>query len=133
MIDTNDQHYQQVLFDEWLRAKRNLAEAKRRLDAAREAVLTIVPTPEEGRKTHNCLGKYKVVVGQPVYRKVDEEQWHIVKDLIDESFHPVRSKLEVDTTGAKWLAENRPADWRAVASAFTTRPGTPSVSITRIP
>jgi hypothetical protein len=87
--------------------------------------------PTEGSKTHR-LDNYKLTITQPVYRKVDETEWLRVASLIPENLRPVRVKLEADGTGCKYLANNEPDMWKAVAGAFETKPGKVGVKVEAI-
>jgi hypothetical protein len=84
--------------------------------------------PAEGSKTHR-LENHKLTFTQPVYRKVDEAEWLRVSGLIPENLHPVRFKIEADAAGCKYLAQNEPDMWKAIAGAFETKPGKVGVKV----
>lgn len=106
----------------WLDAKR--AEAKANAERLKiEAQLSeAIEIPEEGSKTHKLEG-FKITVTQPVTRKLDEASWEKVKDRIAPDMWPVKTKIEADATGCKYLATNEPKEWRKIASAFEAKPG----------
>jgi hypothetical protein len=110
-------------------------EAKRAENKARDARLAIeaqlaeaFEVPEEGTKAQSTEN-YKVTVGQPVYRKLYAPVWETVKGKIDPALHPVKTKIEADATGCKYLAKNEPDLWKAIAPAFTATPGKVSIKV----
>ena len=115
----------------WLEAKAaEVAANKRRMDI--EAQLTeALDVKDEGSKTHK-LTNYKVTLKQPVYRKVDADEWERVRGAVPEMLRPVKTKVEADPAGMKWLAEHHPALWAKIASAFTTTKGKVGVEVTKI-
>ena len=42
---------------------------------------------------------------------------------------PLKVKTELDTTGAKWLRANDPANWGKIAQAITVKPAKTSVEV----
>ena len=87
-----------------------------------EQLLGTMDVPFEGSKTHH-IGSYKVTVTRPVSCKLDDEMWENVKTKIPAHMAPVRTKLEADPTGCKYLADNEPQMWSRIATAFTVKPG----------
>jgi ATP phosphoribosyltransferase len=115
----------------WLEAK-HAENVARNLRVKIEADLAeAFDVPAEGSKTHR-LDNYKLTLTQPVYRKVDETEWLRVASIIPENLRPVRVKLEADATGCKYLANNEPDMWRAIAGAFETKPGKIGVKVEAI-
>ena len=106
----------------WLDAKR--AEAKANAERLKiEALMCdALEVPDEGSKTHKIEG-YKITVTQPVARKLDEDAWAKVRDRIPQDLWPVKTKIEADATGCKYLSGKEPAMWRKIASAFEVKPG----------
>ena len=93
---------------EWATAKA----AEQAANAARVAVeakiLAETGKKDEGSKTIE-LDRFKVTVTGKVTRKMDWDQWEKVKDQIPELMRPVKSKLELDEKGVKYLQLNEPA------------------------
>ncbi len=112
----------EALCRDWIEAKRAEAAANAQRLKIEEALVEALEIPYEGSKTHKLDG-YKVTVTQPITRKLDEAEWAKVYTRIPESLRPVKVKLEADATGCKYLATNEPEMWRAIASAFETKPG----------
>lgn len=118
----------EALAQGWLDAKRaeNQAnEARLKIEAELCAALEV---RDEGAITHKLDG-FKVTLTQPITRKLDATAWAKVKDKCPEAIAPVKVKLEADGPGMKWLAENEPAIWRKIASAFETKPGKIGVKV----
>ncbi|TQE97106.1 MAG: hypothetical protein FKY71_16250, partial [Spiribacter salinus] len=59
---------------DWLHAKRTEAEARMQRLAIEEQLAQAFDVPDEGSKTHHT-DAHKVVLTQPVYRKVDPVEW----------------------------------------------------------
>lgn len=107
---------------DWLQAKKDEAAAnKRRLDIEAQMIAAL-DVPTEGSKTHKIDG-YKITATQPVSRKLDLDVWAKVKDKIASDLHPVKTKIEADATGCKYLAGKEPKLWAKIAAAFTATPG----------
>lgn len=111
-----------ALAEAWLEAKsaENTAKAKRlKIEAELAEALE---AKDEGSITHK-LDDHKVTLTQPVYRKLDQEMWPSVMYKVPEQMRPVKTKLEADPAGMKWLANNEPEMWVKIAPAFTTSKG----------
>lgn len=117
-----------ALARDWLEAKSDEQKAAARRLKIEGELTAALQTKDEGSITHK-LDTYKVTLTQPVRRSVDVDVWESVKDKIPEEMRPVKTKLEADASGMKWLAENEPKFWAAVAPAFTTKPGKISVKV----
>jgi hypothetical protein len=118
----------ETLCAEWLEAKRAETAASERRVKIEGEIAQAFEVPDEGTKTHKTEN-YKVMLGQPLYRKIDADQWDRVKSLVSADLHPVKIKVEADATGCKYLAKNEPEIWKSIASAFTTTPGKVSVKV----
>lgn len=107
---------------DWLQAKKDEAAAnKRRLEIEKQ-LQAAIDVPDEGSKTHKIDG-YKITATQPVSRKLDAAEWAKRAKLIPADLHPIKTKIEADPAGCKYLAENEPKLWAKIAAAFTTTPG----------
>jgi len=112
----------------WLEAKRREDEAKKaRLEVEAQLGAALEKKPE-GAITHK-LEHYKVTLSQPIYRKVDPVKWDGVKTLISANLWPIKTIIEADATGCKYLANNEPALWAMIAGAFTVTPGKVGVEV----
>lgn len=113
---------------EWLAAKAAETTAnKRRLEIEKELAAAL-DVKDEGSITHK-LDLFKVTLTQPVYRKLDAKMWGQVMYKIPEDLRPVKTKVEADASGMKWLAEHEPTMWASIAPAFTTSKGKISVKV----
>lgn len=121
----------EALCAEWLDAKRAEMEANKRRQKVEVEIAQAFDVPDEGSKTHSTEN-YKVRLSQPFYRKVDPEAWGEVKGRVSPDFWPVKEKIEADATGIKWLIENEPKVWAAIADAFETKPGKVSVKVEEV-
>jgi hypothetical protein len=112
----------------WLGAKRREDDAKKaRLEVEAQIGAALEKKPE-GAITHK-LTAYKVTLTQPIYRKLDLEKWHGLKMLIGQDYWPVKTIIEADASGCKWLAKERPDLWALIAEAFTVSPGKLGVEV----
>jgi len=118
----------EALCADWLDAKRTEEKARNQRIAIEAQLAEAFDVPEEGSKTHQ-LDDYKLTLTQPVSQKLDEKAWDKVKGKIDANLHPVKVKVEADATGCKYLANNEPEIWAAIASAFETKPGKIGVKV----
>lgn len=111
-----------TLARDWLDAKRDEKKANlRRLDIETQLAAAIEIKSEGSATTH--IEGYKITATQPVYRKVDPKTWETVKANCPMNMWPVKHKIEADAAGCKYLANNEPEVWSAIASAFETKPG----------
>lgn len=111
-----------ALLADWVKAKAAEDTAQRQRRKIETQLETALEVPDEGSKTTEIDG-FKVTVTQPVYRKVDAVAWEAIKTRISANLWPVKSKIEADPTGCKYLANNEPELWAQIAEAFETKPG----------
>lgn len=100
------------------------AEAKR--IALEEELVAVLGKRDEGSKTHT-VGDYKVTITGRVNRKIDWEAFDTLSHKIPENLWPVKRAL--DETGVKYLANNEPQLYKALAPALTVAPAKTTVSI----
>lgn len=120
-----------ILAAAWIEAKRAEMKAQEERYRIEEKIAAAFEVPAEGAKTHKIDG-FKIVLDQPVYRKLDTDVWAKVRAKIPEALWPVKTKIEPDATGCKYLAANEPKAWKAIAAAFTAKPGKVSVKVEAI-
>lgn len=118
----------EALCASWLEAKQEEAAANKKRLAIEAQITEALDVPGEGSKTHS-LDHFKVTLTQPVTRKIDAAKWERVKGKIPLNLHPVKTKIEADTAGCKYLAKEMPQSWAAIASAFETKPGKIGVKV----
>ena len=119
------------LAQSWLDAKAQEEAANKRRLAIEAELCEALETKGEGSITHD-VGGYKVTLTQPVTRKVDPKMWAMVAKDCPRELHPIKTKIEADAAGMKWLAENQPNVWRKIATAFETKPGKVGVKVVRV-
>lgn len=112
----------ETLARDWLDAKRAEADAASRRYAIEAQLCEALDVPDGGSKTHHLNG-YKVTVTQPVTRKLDIHTWQRLYTHCPPAMRPVKTKIEADAGGCKYLASNEPEIWRLIAPAFETKPG----------
>jgi hypothetical protein len=113
----------------WIEAKRREEEAKKARIKIEDELSAALEKKSEGSITHK-VGDYKVVLTQPIYRKIDESVWHEVKTNIQPDLWPIKQKIEVDDVGVRFLVEHMPDMWGLIAKAFTVTPGKVGVKVT---
>ena len=118
----------EALAQGWLDAKRAETQANELRLKIEAQICAALEVREEGAITHKLEG-FKVTLTQPITRKVDETAWAAVVHKVPADLAPVKTKIEADATGMKWLQENKPAIWNKIASAFTTKPGKVAVKV----
>ena len=95
------------LAEEWHKLKREEnAAAKSRL-AVEESIIALLGKRDEGSQTTES-GNYKITITGKLTRKMDWDKWEQVKSQIAPALHPVKTKLELDETGVKYLKLNEP-------------------------
>jgi len=117
-----------TLARDWLMAKSKEAAANRRRLLIEEQIISAFEVKSEGSITHQIDG-YKVTLTQPISRKVDADAWGKVASLCPVAMHPVKTKIEADGPGIKWLMENEPTIWGKISLAFEAKPGKVGVAV----
>ena len=112
----------------WLAEKNAETMANKQRIAIEIEILKHLKAKDEGSITHAIDG-FKVTLTQPITRKLDEKAWGLVASLCPVDLHPIKTKIEPDAVGMKWLAEHKPAIWRNIAQAFEIKPGKVGVKV----
>lgn len=118
----------EALCADWLDAKRAETRARDLRVKIEGELAQAFDVPSEGAATHNTEN-YKIVLGQPITRKIDFAEWEKVKGRVAPELHPIKTTVSADATGCKYLANNEPETWKLIASAFTATPGKVSVKV----
>lgn len=74
--------------------------------AVEDQILALVKPKEEGATTTK-VGDYTLTVTGKVSRKMDWAAWDLIKSDIPVDMHPIKTKVEVNDIGVKWLKEHR--------------------------
>lgn len=117
-----------ALARDWITAKQEEDAARVRRVKIEGELTAALEAKEEGSITHKLNG-YKVTLTQPVTRKLIESEWKKVRGECPMEFWPVKTKVEADATGLKWLAANEPKYLRKIASAFESKKGKIGVKV----
>lgn len=116
----------------YIEAKRVEDAATKARIAAEESILALRPAKEEGAETFE-VGGYKVTLtGKLAYKCADARALAeaCAASHMPTSWIPVKTKVELDATGCKWLRENEAELWaRFVAPHVTVSPAKTSVSV----
>jgi hypothetical protein len=120
----------EALLQAWMNAKQAEDEAEAERLGIEDQIALAFERKSEGAVTHT-VGEYKVTLTQPVYRKIDENTWRQVASLCPELLRPVKTKIEADAAGVKYLQHNEPEIWSKIARAFETKPGKLGVKVTK--
>ena len=112
----------EALAQGWLEAKRAETQANELRLKIEVQICAALEVRDEGAITHKLEG-FKVTLTQPITREVDEAAWAAVAHKVPADLAPVKTKIEADAAGCKYLAENEPAIWKRIAAAFETKPG----------
>ena len=59
----------------------------------------------------------------------DMEQLQAICAKLPEDMRPIKTKVELDQTGAKYLRANEPAIWAQLAQAITVKPAKTGVEV----
>jgi hypothetical protein len=131
-IQTDTDPLAQAVQD-FIAAKRDEDAAKRRRIEAEERIAALAHfNKEEGSQTIEA-GGYKVTLTARLNYDCEDP-----KELaeacaaagVGPSMIPVKTKTELDATGAKWLRANEPEFWASVLSKFiTVKPAKLSVAV----
>jgi hypothetical protein len=112
----------------WLEAKRREDEAKEARIKIEDEISQALDAKAEGAITHK-VEPYKVTLTQPIYRKIDLGVWETIKHNLPAEAWPIKTKIEVDDAGCKWLLKERPDLWKIAATAITATPGKIGVKV----
>lgn len=122
------------LIQQWKKAKQDESEAEERRVNISKALAKILGAPVEGSQTHD-VGDFKVTVKQPINRKVDWAEFDTAllkyeSEHQDAKIHvPTKMKRELDETGLKWIRDNQPELYSAIAKSITATPGRIGIDI----
>lgn len=116
------------LANRWITGKARIKELQDELLQIEAELAEQIGVVEGSQKTSHVDG-YKITVKSTINRTLDPIAWDNVSDKIPVDLWPVKTKLEPDTKGCKWLAENRPDLWLVASQAITEKLSKPSFTI----
>lgn len=97
--------------------------------AAEEQILALHPAREEGSETFEADGLKVTVTGKLTYACEDPRALAEACAAWPANLVPVKTKLELDTTGAKWLRANEPQMWQQLARFVTVKPAKTAITV----
>lgn len=124
------------LFDPLAQAVQAYIEAKRDEDAATRAridaeqrILELHPVREEGSETFEAGGFKITLTGKINYRCDDMDALIHACSQWPAHMQPIKTVVQLDTTGCKFLRANEPDVWRSIAPHVTVKPAKTAVSV----
>jgi|GEM_PF-765280 len=117
------------LVTDFIAAKADEASAAKRRIAIEEQMIALLGKRDEGSDTHELANGFKVTItGKQTY-SADMEELQKICAKLPQEFRPIKTKVELDQTGAKYLRANEPAIWAKLAKAITVKPAKTSVEV----
>lgn len=124
----------EIVANDIMTAKRLLKQAQDRLDELQAEIVDMLderPADAEGSKTFTIDG-FKVEVKRAMNRKTDEKGIDAIAGLKLGELTPLKTKIELDQTGLKYLRNNEPQVYARVAKFIEAKPAKVSVTVSRI-
>lgn len=118
----------EALAVDWLRAKKEEADANKRRVAVEQQMLALIETRPEGAVTVEA-GMFKVTAETKLSRSIDWDKWDSIREQIPEALRPVKYKRELDATGCKYLENNEPAIYALIAPCITVKPAKAGITV----
>lgn len=114
----------------WLAAKADENAANARRIAIEQEIVKRFGVKEEGAQTHALPSGPKIeITGKLTYKCEDMDKLRSLLVDVAPDLHPIKTKIEVDATGCKYLRANMPDVWEKIAPAITTKPAKPAVVV----
>lgn len=113
----------------YIAAKRDEENAKKARIAAEERILALQPAKEEGATTVEAGGYKLTLTGSLSYSLDDLDALRNITARWDANLVPLKSKVELDTTGCKFLRRERPELWAQLARVVTVKPAKTSIKV----
>lgn len=104
------------------------AATKRRV-AIEELIIALLGKREESAETHELDNGMKVTITGKVSYSADMEKLQEICAKLPQEFRPIKTKVELDSTGCKFLRANEPAIWAKLAKAITVKPAKTGVEV----
>jgi hypothetical protein len=118
----------ETLAVDWLRAKKDEADANKRRIAVELEMLALIELKPEGATTTEA-GMFKVTAETKLTRSIDWEKYDGIREQIPERLRPVKFKRELDATGCKYLENNEPQIYALIAPCITTKPAKTAITV----
>lgn len=117
------------LVEDLIAAKRVEAEANKRRIAIEEQIVKMVGAKEEGASTTELANGMKLTVTGKLTYSADMEKLQEICAKLPQEMRPIKTKVELDSTGAKYLRANEPAVWAKLSKAITVKTAKTSVEV----
>lgn len=118
----------ETLAVDWLRAKKEEADANKRRVAIEVQMLAHIETKPEGATTVEA-GLFKVTAETKLARSIDWDAYDAIREQIPERMRPVKFKRELDATGCKYLENNEPQIYALLAPCITVKPAKTAITV----
>lgn len=117
------------LVDQLIGAKSAERNATAQRVAIEEQIIAQLGKRDEGSQTHELISGMKVTITGKVTYSADMEKLQEICAKLPQEMRPLKTKTELDTTGAKYLRANEPQIWAKLAAAITLKDAKPSIEI----
>lgn len=84
---------------------------------------------EGSQTTKTEDGNYKISFTAKLDRKLDQEAYLAIEPQLPENMRPVKTKIELDLKGIKWMEENAQEFAALVLPCITTKPAKTAVKV----
>ena len=115
--------------EDYLWAKRDEDLAKAGRLAAEERLVALVPPKEEGSMTVDAGGYKLTLTGSLSYKADSVDAVRAATAQWPAELIPLKTKVELDATGCKFIRANRPDLWVQLAKAVTVSPAKTAVKV----
>lgn len=110
-------------------ARRDEEVATKRRVEAEERILALHPAREEGSETFEAAGFKVTLTGKLAYKCDDLDALIHAVSQWPAHMQPIKTVVQLDATGAKFLRANEPEVWRSIASYITVSPAKTAVTV----
>jgi len=109
------------------KAEENMANQRR--VALEEQIVELMGKRTEGAQTHELANGVKLTITGKLSYKADMKLLVQLASALPENMRPIKTEVKLDETGAKYLRNNEPEAWAAIAAAITTKEAKTSVEV----
>lgn len=114
---------------EWRTYKHHEELAKEARLRAEESLIELLSFSKlEGSATEKTPA-HKITLTAKLDRKLDMDAYLAIEHQLPQDMRPVKTKVELDMKGVKWLEEKAPQYYAIVAPCITTKPAKTAVKV----
>ena len=124
----NEDARRSQLLQAWLAAKAAEQTANSRRVAIEGELIELIETKPEGSTTVEIDG-YKVTVTTKMTRSMDAKGFAFIREQFPTNLQPIKVKDLLDDAGVKYLQNNEPDLYNAMAPFLTVKPAKPSFTV----